>query len=275
MTADKRLALVRLKIERANKHIDDLQAEIRFFLDSNPYKIETKRNPDTRQMIYYVVSADPVPANIALIIGDILHCLRDALDHLAQQLYLVGTGDTKGYGDHIGFPIVSRAKDFKSCLLGKVQDMGKNAINAIRALEPYPGGQGADLWTFHRLNNIDKHRLIVTVGSSFRSVGLGPIMERMFKSTVPAEQFASMEPHMKTLAADLFIRPADDLFPLKAGDELLIDTPDSEPHQDMQFRFEVVIHEPGVIEGKPILETLIQFRDRVSGIIEAFRPCLS
>jgi hypothetical protein len=190
-------------------------------------------------------------------------------------MYLVGTGGTKGYRDKTSFLISPSAKDFKSGLPRIVVGMRQDAIDAIRALEPYVGGKGADLWPFHRLNNIDKHRLIVTVGSSFRSVGLGPIMERMFKSAVPAEKFASMQPHMKTLAADLFIRPADNLFPLKAGDELFVDAPDAEEHKDMQFRFEVVIHEPGVIEGKPILETLVQFRDRVNGIIEAFRPCLS
>jgi hypothetical protein len=80
---------------------------------------------------------------------------------------------------------------------------------------------------------------------------------------------------LKTTAANLFIRPADNLFPLKAGDELFIDAADAEEHKDMQFRFEVAIHEPGLVEGKPVLETCVQFRDRVNGIIEAFIPCLS
>jgi hypothetical protein len=41
MTAD---ALVRLKIERADKHIDDLKASLRSFFQSNPYKVGTKRD---------------------------------------------------------------------------------------------------------------------------------------------------------------------------------------------------------------------------------------
>jgi hypothetical protein len=43
----------------------------------------------------------------------------------------------------------------------------------------------------------------------------------------------------------------------------------------MQFQFDVAINEPGLIEGKPILETMLQFRERVHGIVEAFRPYLS
>ena len=54
--------------------------------------------------------------------------------------------------------------------------MRQDAIDAIRALEPYKGGKGENLWVLHRLNNIDKHRLIVTVGSSFQSVDVGTIM---------------------------------------------------------------------------------------------------
>jgi hypothetical protein len=267
MAADERLALIRLKIERANKHIDDLQPTVRSFLDSNPYKIATKRNPETRQMIYYLASVAPVPVVLPAIAGDILNSLRSALDHLAQQLYLVGTRGAKGYRDKTSFPISPSAKDFESGLARKVEGMRQDAIDAIRALEPYNGGQGADLWTLHRLNNIDKHRLIVTVGSSYHSLGIAPVITRGLSG--------EMADLMKQAAGNLFLRPADNLFPLKAGDELFIDAPDAEAHQDMQFRFEVVIHEPGVIEGKPILETLVQFRDRVSGIIEAFRPCLS
>lgn len=267
MTADERLALIRLKIERANKHIDDLQVALRAFLDSNPYKITTKRDPDTRKMIYYLTSVQPVPAVFSLIAGDILHCLRDSLDHLTQQLYLVGTGGTEGYRGKTGFLISPSAKDFKKGLPRTIEGMRQDAIDAIRAIEPYVGGKGADLWPFHRLNNIDKHRLIVTVGSSYHSLGIAPVITRNAR--------AEVRELMAAAAANLFLRPADNLFPLKAGDELFIDAPDAEEHKDMQFRFEVVIHEPGIIEGKPILETLVQFRDRVDGIIEAFRPCLA
>jgi hypothetical protein len=265
MTPDERLALVRLKIERADKHIDDLKTAVRSFFDSNPYKVSHKRDPDTRKLIYYVESAQPVPIVVAAIAGDVVHCLRDALDHLTQQLYLVGTGNAKGYRDQTSFLISKSAKDFNSTLPGKVQGMRRDAVDAIRALEPYPGGKGADLYTFHRLNNIDKHRLILTVGSAFRSVDVGALMttrmEKALGKTLPA--------------VNVFIKPADNLFPLEPGKELFIDAVDGEPNEKMQFRFDVAIHEPGLIEGEPILETVVAFRDRISDIVNAFKPCLA
>jgi hypothetical protein len=272
MTADERLALVRLKIERADKHINDFKAAVGTFLGSNPYKVCTKRNPDTRQLIYYIESVEPVPVCIPAITGDILNSLRSALDHLAQQLYLVGTGGSEGsYSAKVGFLISRSAKDFKSGLAGKVQGMQKDAVDAICALEPYDGGQGADLWTLHSLNNIDKHRFIVAVGTMLRSVGIGPIMERQLAAANPrlAEKMSGM---MAAMHEALFLVPGDRLSPLKTGEELFIDAPDEEVNEKMKtsFRFDVAFNEPGVIECKPI-----QFSKRVSGIVEAFRPCLA
>jgi hypothetical protein len=47
------------------------------------------------------------------------------------------------------------------------------------------------------------------------------------------------------------------------------------PAQAIPFVFQIVIHEPGVIEGHSILKTIFQFRNRVGDITAAFRPCLS
>jgi len=269
MTSDERLALVRLKIERADKHIDDLQMTVRTFFGSNPYKVTTKRDPETRKMIYYLASVQPVPAVMSLIVGDVLHSLRDALDHLAQQLYLVGTGGRNGYRDKTYFLISPSAKDFKSGLFRVVEGMRQDAIDAIRAIEPYHGGKGADLWPFHRLNNIDKHRLIVTVLSRFHGVGIAPVL------TSTPNISAEFRELMREAAANLFITQVGPVTPLKAGDQLFIDLPDAEEHKDMQFRFEIVVYEPGVIEGKPIVETVMTFRDRISDIVNAFKPCLA
>ena len=221
----------------ANKHIHDLNAAVRSFLDSKPYKVATKRNPDTRQLIYYVASAEPIPTSFATITGDVLNNLRSSLDHLAQQLYLVGTESANGYRDKTSFPIAETAKKFKAGLLGKVQGMKQDACNAICALEPYQGGQGADLWPFHRLNNIDKHRLIVSVGSALVGVGVSFPMVQMLPK--------------------ISIRPANILFPLKAGDEIFVDFPDAEWDENQDFTFQIVIYEPGVIEGKPLVKTLV------------------
>jgi hypothetical protein len=57
------------------------------------------------------------------------------------------------------------------------------------------------------------------------------------------------------------------MFPLKAGD-LLAGALEEEVNDMSPFRFEVAIHEPGIVEGKSPLETVEQFRNLVSGLLQ-------
>ena len=73
---------------------------------------------------------------------------------------------------------------------------------------------------------------------------------------------------------DFYVKPADRMFPLKAGDELFIDAPNVKVNEKMQFVFEVAFGEPQIVEGEPLLKTLHEFTNLVDGIITSFRPLL-
>ena len=55
---------------------------------------------------------------------------------------------------------------------------------------------------------------------------------------------------------------------------MFIGAAEDEPDPEQQFRFEVALSEPGIIEGKPLLETLHQLTTLVEGIISALSPRL-
>jgi hypothetical protein len=263
MTADERLVLLSVKIDRAKKQIVDLVSARQAFLDTHPYEVSSKRDAETRKPIYYVTKADAAPTILAAASGEIFHNLRSALDHLAYQLFLVGTGGGSGKGNRVYFPIARDATEYKRDSRQKVKGLRKDAIDAIDAIEPYGGGKGNDLWTLHALNNIDKHRLIVTVGGSFQSVGIGSIISRMLP-----EGF-------KDTKIELGLKPADVLCPLKVGDQLFIDAPDSEISKEMTFGLDVAISEPRIIDGRPLTETVQHFADLVSDIVPTFKPHLA
>ncbi len=256
----------RAKVERAKEHIVQLEKILGIFLESDPYKVVAKRDSQTRKPIYYVGNIKHTPALITTISGDILQNLRSALDHLAYQLFLVGTNGASGPGRHIYFPIADSPPEYKSSLPGKVKGMRQDAIDAINCIEPYKGGKGHQLWVLHKLNNIDKHRLLVAVGSAYRSVNVGPMLHRNMQELLGGR---SVVPKL-----DLFLKPADKLCPLKVGDELFVGAPDAEIDQQMQFRFNVAFGEPQIIEGEPLLETLKQMANIVDGLIPSFGPCL-
>jgi hypothetical protein len=264
MTADERLALIQFKIERARRHVAELNSAVGTFFESNPYKVGTKRDPQTRKLIYYVESVRATPISFSTITGDVIQNLRSALDHLALQLFLVGTNGASG-GRHIYFPIAPGAAEYKSSVSRRIKGMRQDAVDVLNVIEPYKGGKGNELWVIHELNNIDKHRLLVTVGSSFQSVNLGAHMAAMFEKS-----FGKTIPIL-----DAFVRPADNLCPLKVGDELFIDAVDAEVNEKMTFRFNIALNEPGIIDGKPLLETVQQFVDLVGNTVLLLKICLA
>ena len=255
----------RTKLERATKHIEELQPILKAFLDSRPYKIETKRDRE-RGLIYYLTSVGEPPAEMAAIVGDVLQNLRSALDYLAFRLVCIGVnGPVKPW--EIAYPVADEATKYPSLRDRKVRGARQEAINAINATKPYPGGNDA-LWRIHRLNNVDKHRLLIAVGSAFRSADIGGQMSRMM-----AKHWAETHPGAPPLPTlSVFFNVADRMFPLKIGDELFIDAPDAEVDEQLEFRFDVAFGEPGVMDGEPIRETLRDMVDLIDRLIAGFAP---
>jgi hypothetical protein len=64
------------------------------------------------------------------------------------------------------------------------------------------------------------------------------------------------------------------LVPLKAGDVLFTDAPNAEVNDKMQFPFTISLHEPRVIEGKALIESLHQFAKLVDDTLTQFAPLL-
>lgn len=269
MAARERLELIAVKVERAQEHLASLSAEVRAYLESKPYAVSIRRDPQSRRLIYFVASVRPAPKRLSALLGDTIHNLRSALDHLAFQLVWVATG--KSPSNHVYFPIADDRSKYIEQRRKQLKGATPAAIAAVDGLSPYKGGND-ELWLLHKLNNVDKHRVLITAGSAFQSLNIGAHLSREMQkhlSTSPmADKFANMP------ALDLFLRPADRMFPLKAGDELFIDGPDAEPNEKLEFRFEVSFGEEGVAFGVPIVETLASLVKLVEGIPPQFEPHL-
>lgn len=266
MTAEQRLALIEVKIKRAGKHFADLSSEVQTFFGSNPYAVGGKSDVQTRKLIYCIVDIKPVPALISAIAGDALQNLRSALDHLIWQLHKVnGTNGTESH-----FPTGNSEATYKATLHKAKKYFRKDAMDLLYEVEAYKGGKGEFLWKLNRLNNIDKHRLLITVGSSFQSVNMGAAIHAMLKRDAEADGRSFDFP-----VFNAFFKESDGLYPLKIGDELVIDgLPNAEYNDKMQFAFNISLNEAGIVEGKPLLETIHQIADIVCNTIRLFKPCL-
>jgi hypothetical protein len=267
-TADERLKQVTAKITRAKEHVADLERERRAFLDTNPFKVAAKRDPETRKLVYYVMSAEATPDCLPLIAGDAIQNLMSALDHLAYQLVWSDTAGHPQYPDRIHFPVGDDKEKYEKKKRRHMKGAHEETLEAIDAMEPYKGGNNL-LWALYRLNNIDKHRMLFTVGSQAAGINVGQLSANEVRGVFPADTVAAFE------AMNAFLIPADKGFPLKAGFVLYIGGVDEEPNPNQQFRFEVVLSEPEVIDdGKPLLETASELTGLVEHIVTRLTPRL-
>jgi hypothetical protein len=256
-----------LKVTRAKEHASNLEREVRAFLDSAPYKVGARHDPLTRKLIYYVTSAQPTPDRLPLIAGDAIQNLMSALDHLAYQIVCCDTADNPPNPNWIYFPIADDAAKYDAKKRGKMEGARPETFDAIDALKPYQGGNHL-LWKLYRLNNLEKHRLLLTVGSQAAGINLGQMLANHLGSAFRPDAVAAFE------SMNVFINPADKGFPLKAGFDLYIGGVDEQPNPKQQFRFAVVLSEPGIVEGKPLLETVNQLTALVEGIVTTLTPLL-
>lgn len=266
-TADERLRQVMPKVTRAKEHVTNLERELRAFLDRSPYKVAAKDDQVTRKLVYYVTSAEATPECLPLIAGDAVQNLMSALDHLACQLVCSDTADKPPHPNRIYFPV---ADDFAKYELRKHERMEgahPTTLDAIDALKPFKGGNDL-LWTLYKLNNIDKHRLLFTVGAQAAGINVGQLLANDIRASFPAVAVAAFE------SMNAFLMPADPGFPLTAGFVLYTGGVDEKPNPKQQFRFEVVLNEPGVIEGTPLLEVMNELIGLVERIVTALTPRL-
>lgn len=264
-TVDERLKQITLKVKRAKEHISDLNREVQKFLNSAPYKVAAKHEPISRKLIYYVSGVRPTPECLALIAGDAIQNLMCALDHLAFQLVLCDTSNNPPNAKWIYFPIANSASAYEDKKHEKMKGALPETFAAIDTIKPYKGGNDL-LWSLYTLNNIEKHRLLITVGSMFQSLDLGADMWAMMKKAFPG---------IDSPPISAFFKSSDVLFPLKEGDKLFIGAPDEEVNPHMKFRFSVALNEPEIGEPKPLLETVHQLVALVEGIITTLTPRLN
>jgi len=240
-----------IKTERAKEHFRDLQASIATFLETNPHQVIEKDNPQSGQREFYFREVKPIPPEIPLRTGEVLHNLRSALDYMVCAL----VGSNHGVESrHTGFPIFMDADEYKLQSVRKIQGMRQEAMDAIHATKPYKCNGTVRLWQLRRLNDRDKHRLIVTTAVAFTATQphrfSGPVFDHLGGGG--------------GVITEMDITPARRIFPLKNGAVFF-----SQPlhvNVNPKFTFEIAFDEPEIIQGEPILPTLHELANLVDGI---------
>jgi hypothetical protein len=159
----------RLKVERAYRHIDELRSlteplsgELHTVIVNYVGFNAILADPQPTKSLIVYRPLKPIPETLAIIIGDAFHNLRGALDHLATGII--------GRQREIHYPMVQNREDLITPGLSKSGP--QKALAAIEkalpgskdlVLDKVRPANGPDeaLWSFHVLNNDDKHNLII------------------------------------------------------------------------------------------------------------------
>jgi hypothetical protein len=232
------------KIERAKKHISEFNRERLVFLETDPYVVITKFNPESNITESIMGPMPKIPTHLSTTVGDAIQNLRSALDYLAAELVRSAGKEPK----LVYFPICETATKYVSESKGKTKGISEEAKKFIDSIEPYGGGDGNDLWILHSLNNTDKHRLLMAIAVNLAQ-------QVVFSLSPEGNTFTTMV----------------DTPGLNEGDVLGSTSGNSEGQQRIKFTFDIAFGKPDSIAGEPVLRTLEYMAYMVETIVETFR----
>jgi hypothetical protein len=218
------------KHDWAGKHIEDLRVALADWRKVDPPRIGVKEDICPGYVTYYVLNAPCVPVVVPMIVGDVLHSLRGALDYIACGLVEKVTSKTK-------FPFLSHPNDWEVAGLRMVDGAEEGALEVLRRIAPYETGNPF-LWALHRWNIADKHRLLLAVCLIESGRTVSPL-EEAAKVKLGELGFVADTPQGRIR---LLERTGTPPVALHAGQELLT-LPISQAKEDQGFFMDVAIRE--------------------------------
>ena len=168
----------RKKLAWAHKRFDALESEFRAFIEQgDAYTLVRKYDPQQGCYIAYLKEVGSTPADWSLMLGEIVHAMRSALDALMYALAVknLGRNPTDREVIQIQFPIVDELKDWPGECGRRLKHVHPDVRTFIETLQPYHRPDKAyrsNLAVLRDLSNVDKHRHIVVTLTAATASGL-------------------------------------------------------------------------------------------------------
>ena len=195
------LVPIRKKVDRAEKHLRDFKSAVglgpRPIQGPTTHAIHLNRD---RHIEYTTNLPEPGP-EAGIILGDVLHQLRTSLDHLVCAL--IRRNHSASVCKDAVFPICKDSNDFKTdwrISKGILEPLiGTDELALIEFTQPYkrlPNNPTGDrLWILAKLNNIDKHRVVLVLNPTLTyggNVHIGGHVEPFSRSKQPIKPGANV-----------------------------------------------------------------------------------
>lgn len=247
------LADARLKLNWGNCHLDSFKDRIQRFLDTKPkiVRLETKYYPKTQHFLHRVKEVSEFPVEWGLVIGDVLHNYRSALDAAAWKLVTLGTTPKPTDPKQVMFPIYKTTRGFHANINRRLPGVSTAALAVVERRQPYNGwDEPAKLQT---LSNDDKHRAIHPIVTPPIEWNLSPSWFQDFRTH-----------HLQILTTG----------PVKRGTKLLRicgTATGPNPEVDMKEPIRFGISFEG---GSPAYDTLVEISRYIDGTLTALESTI-
>jgi len=233
------------KLERADKHLADLGFWFsNSFINENTHSIIEEVEPNgNHKVLKFRLQTGSVPSQIVATIGDAVHNLRSALDHVACAFALqnnpgvdIGT---------ISFIIVKDGVTFRRPeVQKKIARLGPAGAKFLADLKPYGGDDGISLfYALSRLDNTDKHRALLTT--------------KIYAAGLPNTGTSGEQ-------NDVIFNPANTKWESAENDVVLARWPSSDAKPDVAYISHVAFGESDISDKQPALAIL----DNIRGLVQ-------
>jgi hypothetical protein len=227
----------RIKIERANEHIRNLEAEIVAFRERRPYPVFPQADPNSDSTLYIVRVREEIPSRWSAITADALHNLHVALEYIWLQAM---PDDREGH-----FPAYADPESAKARFNGKEKGRSKVAVDIFNRVDAFKVGN--PFWAIRCFDDTDKHETISLV--AFAREGLE------FDDPPMLWRFA----------------PSFPLFVVKDGAPVFRLPPTaSKLDVNIYLTFYIAFGEGEVLTGDPVVPTLQNLAASVESLAAAF-----
>ena len=143
------------KLERAETHLNQLEAEAREFFASNPYPISQEFHADSAYHRWRADVRKPFPDCWPFLVGDCVHNARSALDHLAWEAAGSVRDDT-----WTQFPIFGTSAKYSAERVKWLDDAGRKLV---RESQPFFAPENKPLLAVQVLDAEDKHKKLAVL----------------------------------------------------------------------------------------------------------------
>jgi len=148
----------RYSVEHAKRRINELEAEVTAFNQTNPYIQVVERDNNTFEDVFKIRLTQPVPIALKGIASDAVNAMRSALDNAGYAVAVAGGSK----GGHAHFPFWGNAAEAAGSKHGRSKDIPKEIFDLMFACKPYKGGNDL-LWALNKLSNTRKHEIVVPI----------------------------------------------------------------------------------------------------------------